>query len=146
MTLVEGDNGVIVIDPLISAETAAAALALYRAHRGDRAVTAVIYTHAHGDHFGGVRGDAARTGSAHRAPGTGFLEPPSPRTSTPGRDEPAGRVHVRRPAGRRVPAGQIGAGLGKTTSLGSIGLIPPTLEITHTGQEERSTACSSSSR
>ena len=56
MTLVESDTGVIVIDPLISAETAAAAMALYREHRGDRAVTAVIYTHAHIDHFGGVLG------------------------------------------------------------------------------------------
>src|SRR5690606_3200145 len=56
MTLVEGDTGVIVIDPLISAETAAAGLALYRAHRGDRPVTGVIYTHSHIDHFGGVKG------------------------------------------------------------------------------------------
>src|SRR4029078_12290649 len=56
MTLAEGDEGVIVIDPLISKETAAAALALYREHRGDRAVTAVIYTHPHIDHFGGVLG------------------------------------------------------------------------------------------
>ena len=56
MTLVESDHGVIVIDPLISAEVAAAAIALYRRHRGDRAVTAVIYTHAHLDHFGGVLG------------------------------------------------------------------------------------------
>ncbi|MFB8322138.1 MBL fold metallo-hydrolase, partial [Streptomyces sp. NPDC055954] len=56
MTLVEGDTGVIVIDPLISAETAAAALALYREHRGDRPVTGLIYTHSHGDHFGGSRG------------------------------------------------------------------------------------------
>ena len=45
-----------VIDPLISLECVAAALALYRAHRGDRPVTAVIYTHAHLDHFGGVLG------------------------------------------------------------------------------------------
>jgi len=56
MTLVEGDAGVIVIDPLISAECAAAAIALYRQHRGDRKVTAVIYTHAHLDQFGGVLG------------------------------------------------------------------------------------------
>jgi len=55
MTLVEGDPGVIVIEPLVSEETAAA-LALYRKHRGDRAVSAVIYTHAHIDHFGGVLG------------------------------------------------------------------------------------------
>jgi alkyl sulfatase BDS1-like metallo-beta-lactamase superfamily hydrolase len=56
VTFVESDNGVIVIDPLISAECAAAALALYREHVGDRRVTAVIYTHAHIDHFGGVLG------------------------------------------------------------------------------------------
>ena len=56
MTLVEGETGVIVIDPLISAECAAAGLALYREHRGDRPVTAVIYTHSHIDHFGGVLG------------------------------------------------------------------------------------------
>ncbi|MGA9374542.1 MAG: MBL fold metallo-hydrolase, partial [Mycobacterium sp.] len=53
ISFIEGDTGVIVVDPLISTETAAAALALYRAHRGDRAVTAVIYTHSHVDHFGG---------------------------------------------------------------------------------------------
>jgi linear primary-alkylsulfatase len=56
MTIVEGDTGLIVIDPLISTETAAAALALYREHRGDRPVVAVIYTHSHVDHFGGVFG------------------------------------------------------------------------------------------
>ena len=56
MTLVEGERGVIVIDPLISAETAAAALGLYCAHRDDRPVTAVIYSHSHVDHFGVVRG------------------------------------------------------------------------------------------
>jgi alkyl sulfatase BDS1-like metallo-beta-lactamase superfamily hydrolase len=58
MTLVEGNTGVIVIDPLISAETAAA-VALYRAHRGQRPVKAIIYTHAHVahvDHFDGIRG------------------------------------------------------------------------------------------
>src|SRR6478609_7521880 len=54
MTLVEGDTGVIVIDPLISQETAAAAIALYRRTPGDRPVS--MYTHAHIDHFGGVLG------------------------------------------------------------------------------------------
>ncbi|MGV0660670.1 MBL fold metallo-hydrolase, partial [Mycolicibacterium pulveris] len=56
ISFIEGDTGVIVIDPLISTETAAAALALYRAHRGERPVVAVIYTHSHVDHFGGVLG------------------------------------------------------------------------------------------
>jgi alkyl sulfatase BDS1-like metallo-beta-lactamase superfamily hydrolase len=56
ISFIEGDTGIIVIDPLVCTETAAAALALYRAHRGDRPVIAVIYTHSHVDHFGGVLG------------------------------------------------------------------------------------------
>jgi alkyl sulfatase BDS1-like metallo-beta-lactamase superfamily hydrolase len=56
MTIIEGDDGVLLIDPLISAETARAALDLYNQHRGKRSVTAVIYTHSHIDHFGGVKG------------------------------------------------------------------------------------------
>jgi alkyl sulfatase BDS1-like metallo-beta-lactamase superfamily hydrolase len=134
MTLVEGDTGVIVIDPLISKETAAAALALYRQHRGDREVTAVIYTHAHGDHFGGVHGiykEGVPIVAAH-----GFME------AAVAENVYAGAAMNRRAEymyGAQLdkgPRGQIGAGLGQTTSLGSIGLIPPTVEITHTGQEE----------
>ena len=53
ISFVEGESGVIVIDPLISSETAAGALKLYREHRGDRPVTGVIYSHSHADHFGG---------------------------------------------------------------------------------------------
>ena len=60
ITFVESDTGIIVIDPLISTETAATALALYREHRGDRKVVAVIYTHSHADHFGGVFGVASQ--------------------------------------------------------------------------------------
>jgi alkyl sulfatase BDS1-like metallo-beta-lactamase superfamily hydrolase len=51
MSVIEGDTGIIVIDPLLSAETVSAALALYREHRGDRPVVVVIYTHSHADHF-----------------------------------------------------------------------------------------------
>ena len=135
MTLVEGDTGVIVIDPLISKETAAAALALYRQYRGEREVTAVIYTHAHADHFGGVHG-VYREGIPIVA-GRGFVE------SAVSENVYAGTAMSRRAEymyGAQLakgPAGQIGSGLGQTTSLGSIGLIPPTLEITQTGQEER---------
>src|SRR4051812_19772349 len=56
MTLIEGDSGLIVVDTLLSTEVARAGLDLYRRHRGQRPVTAVIYTHCHPDHFGGVRG------------------------------------------------------------------------------------------
>lgn len=59
MTIVEGDEGIILIDPLMSTECARAALDLYRTNVPTRAtapVKAVIYTHSHVDHFGGVRG------------------------------------------------------------------------------------------
>jgi alkyl sulfatase BDS1-like metallo-beta-lactamase superfamily hydrolase len=137
MTLVEGSSGVVVIDPLISKETAAAALALYREHRGDRAVTAVIYTHAHVDHFGGVHG-VLDQGAADDLPIVaphGFLE------SAVSENVYAGVAMSRRAlfmygaALDKGPTGQIGCGLGMTTSTGSVGLIPPTLDITRTGQE-----------
>jgi alkyl sulfatase BDS1-like metallo-beta-lactamase superfamily hydrolase len=135
MTLVEGDVGVIVIDPLISKETAAAALALYRQHRGDREVTAVIYTHAHGDHFGGVHG-IYKEGVPIVA-GHGFMEAAVAENVYAGAAMNRRAEYMYGAQLAKGPRGQIGAGLGQTTSLGSIGLIPPTLEITHTGQEER---------
>jgi alkyl sulfatase BDS1-like metallo-beta-lactamase superfamily hydrolase len=134
MTLVEGDTGVIVIDPLISAETAAAALGLYRAHRGDRPVTAVIYTHAHVDHFGGVHG--VLEGPVPILAPHGFME------SAVSENVYAGVAMSRRATYmygidlEKGPAGQIGCGLGMTTSTGSIGLVAPTVDITRTGQEE----------
>ncbi|MEI6203246.1 MAG: MBL fold metallo-hydrolase, partial [Enhydrobacter sp.] len=56
MTVIEGDSGLILIDPLTTAEVARAALDLYYAHRPRLPVVAVIYTHSHLDHYGGVRG------------------------------------------------------------------------------------------
>ena len=56
MNIIEGDTGLIIIDPLVSAECPQAALELYYQHRPKRTVVAVIYTHSHLDHFGGVKG------------------------------------------------------------------------------------------
>jgi alkyl sulfatase BDS1-like metallo-beta-lactamase superfamily hydrolase len=55
MMIVKGNTGWIVIDPLFTLETASAAIALVNEQLGQRPVTAVIYTHSHADHFGGVR-------------------------------------------------------------------------------------------
>ncbi|WP_280269340.1 alkyl/aryl-sulfatase [Nocardia wallacei] len=138
MTLVEGDQGVIVIDPLISAECAAAALALYRGHRGDRPVTGVIYTHSHADHFGGVRGVIPE---GHEpvpilAP-AGFLEHAVSENVYAGNAMTRRAIFMYGGALAKGPQGQIGCGLGMTTSIGSIGLVPPTVDITETGQEEK---------
>jgi alkyl sulfatase BDS1-like metallo-beta-lactamase superfamily hydrolase len=134
MTLVESDNGVIVIDPLISKETAAAALGLYRTHRGDRPVTAVIYTHAHADHFGGVRG--VTDGDVPIIAGDGFMAAAVSENVYAGTAMSRRAQYMYGSQIERSPRGSIGSGLGMTTSLGSIGVIPPTVIITETGQEE----------
>lgn len=137
MTLVEGDSGVLVIDPLISAETAAAALALYREHRGDRPVTGLIYTHSHGDHFGGSRGVLPHGHAPVPviAP-AGFLEHAVAENVYAGGAMTRRAVYMYGAELDKGPAGHISAGLGITTSKGTITLVPPTLDITRTGQEE----------
>jgi alkyl sulfatase BDS1-like metallo-beta-lactamase superfamily hydrolase len=138
MSVIEGETGVIVVDPLISQETAAAAFALYREHRGDRPVKAMIYTHSHVDHFGGVKGiisdEQVAAGEVEVIAPEGFME------HAVAENVFAGTAMLRR-AGYmygasldRGPAGQIGTGLGQTTSSGTVSLIPPTIDITHTGQ------------
>jgi len=78
MTIIEGDEGITIVDPLVSAETAKIGLDLYYKTRGEKPVKAVIYTHSHVDHYGGVRGvtndeDVASGKTKIYAP-EGFLE------------------------------------------------------------------------
>jgi alkyl sulfatase BDS1-like metallo-beta-lactamase superfamily hydrolase len=130
MTVIEGDRGIIVIDPLISTEVARAGLELYTQHRGRRPVTALIYTHSHTDHYGGVRGvlDEREVGAGRVevwAP-DGFMEEIVSEAVL------AGTAMIRRaqfqfgPTLPRGPRGQVDAGLGKVTSRGTVTLIPPT--------------------
>src|SRR5262245_911146 len=133
MTLIEGRRGVIVIDPLISTETARAALDLYTAHRGKRPVSAVIYSHSHVDHYGGVRGvideSEVRAGNVIVVAPDRFLE------EVTSENVLAGAAMLRRAQYQfgstlfKGPRGQVDAGLGKVTSRGTVTLIPPTVVI-----------------
>jgi alkyl sulfatase BDS1-like metallo-beta-lactamase superfamily hydrolase len=134
MTLIEGDSGVIVVDPLLSVECAAAGLKLYRDQRGNRPVTAVIYTHSHADHFGGVRG--VTDGTVPILAPAGFMEHAVSENVYAGTAMNRRATYMYGPALPRSPEGQIGCGLGMTTSTGTISLIPPSKDITRTGQEE----------
>ncbi|KON74475.1 alkyl sulfatase [Cellulosimicrobium cellulans F16] len=140
VTFIEGTTGVIVLDPLISTETAAAALALYREHRGDRPVTGIIYTHSHVDHFGGVKGVTTQADvDAGRVPVVapeGFTEHAIAENVYAGTAMSRRAGYMYGAALARGPQGQVGAGLGQTTSTGTVTLIPPTLFVTTTGQEE----------
>jgi alkyl sulfatase BDS1-like metallo-beta-lactamase superfamily hydrolase len=138
ITFVEGDTGVIVIDPLISSETAAAALALYREHRGERPVVAVIYTHSHADHFAGVFGVTSQeevdAGAVQVIAPEGFVEHAVAENVYAGTAMGRRAGYMYGAALPRGPRGQVGTGLGQTTSTGSIGLIVPTLDIRETGE------------
>jgi len=140
MTIIEGRTGIIVIDPLISAETAKAGLDLYREHRGDRPVTGLIYTHSHVDHFGGAMGvitaEDAESGRVPVLAPAGFLEHAVAENIYSGTAMSRRAAYMYGAALPRGPKGAIGVGLGPTTSTGTITLIAPTLDITRTGQEE----------
>ena len=138
VSFVEGDTGVIVIDPLVCTETAAAALALYRAHRGDRPVVAVIYTHSHVDHFGGVLGvttqadvDAGRV--AVIAP-EGFIDHAIQENVYAGTAMTRRAAYMYGTVLARGPRGQVGCGLGQTPSTGEVAVIVPTVDIATTGE------------
>lgn len=137
VTFVEGRRGVLVVDPLTSAQPAAAALALYRQHRGDKPVTGVLYTHSHVDHYGGVRGvisDEDIAGGLEIIAPEGFL------AAAVSENVLAGNAMGRRATymyGALLPAdamGHIDSGLGKGVSRGEVGLVPPTRSITRTGE------------
>jgi alkyl sulfatase BDS1-like metallo-beta-lactamase superfamily hydrolase len=138
LTIVEGDTGLIVFDPLISVETAQAAMALYFEHRPRKPVVAVVHSHSHVDHYGGVRGvvseEDVTSGKTMIIAPAGFLQ------AAVAENVFAGNTMSRRASymyGNLLapdPKGQVGAGLGITTSSGTVSLIPPTHEITETGQ------------
>jgi alkyl sulfatase BDS1-like metallo-beta-lactamase superfamily hydrolase len=138
ISFIEGDTGIIVIDPLVSTETAAAALALYRGHRGDREVRAVIYTHSHVDHFGGVLGVTSQAevdaGKVAIIAPEGFTEHAVQENVYAGTAMARRAGYMYGAALDRGPQGQVGCGLGQVPSTGEVALIVPTVDITATGQ------------
>jgi alkyl sulfatase BDS1-like metallo-beta-lactamase superfamily hydrolase len=139
VTFVEGETGLVVIDPLLSEQTAAAALDLYRKHRGDRPIHAVVYTHSHVDHFGGVKGvisqDDVDAGRVRILAPEGFTEHAVSENVYAGTAMGRRAGYMYGAALARGPRGQVGAGLGQTTSTGTITLIAPTEFISTTGHE-----------
>lgn len=139
MTLVQGKTGWIVIDPLLSAEMSKATLEFAMDKLGRKPVTAVIFTHSHADHFGGVRGvvDEAdvRSGKVPVIAPEGFME------HAVAENVLAGNAMTRRAHYQfGTPLafnerGAVGSGLGKALSVGTLGLIAPTDVVKKTGEE-----------
>jgi alkyl sulfatase BDS1-like metallo-beta-lactamase superfamily hydrolase len=140
VTFIAGETGWIVIDPLTAAETARAALALVDEHVGARPIHAVIYTHSHVDHFGGVHGllsdDEIARGAVQLIAPVGFLE------EAISENVLAGTAMLRRAMymyGGLLPRdaqGHVDSGLGKgVPALPVVDLVAPNLEVERTGTE-----------
>lgn len=141
MTLIQGDRGWIVVDPLTSRETAARALAFARQRLGDRPVSAVIFTHSHIDHFGGALAVATpeevQRGQVAVIAPRGFLEEATSENVLAG---PAMGRRATYMYGRdlpRSPRGKIDNGLGKEPAVGAVTILPPTQLIDGTPQALR---------
>ena len=138
MTVIKGQTGWIIIDPLTSRDTAAAALKLVNEKLGVRPVTAVIYSHSHGDHFGGVRGIINEADV--KAGKVAIIAPEHFLAETASENVMAGPAMGRRATfqfGSNLtpgPQGQMGSGIGKGIGGGDITLIPPTIDIRKTGE------------
>lgn len=133
MTLIAGRTGWIVIDPLLTAAPAKAGLDLANRTLGERPVVAVIYTHSHADHFGGVLG--VTSAEALAAGEVEIIAPAGFTAETVGESVLAGPAMGRRAQyqfGAKLDAGPhslVGVGLGPRLSTGSVGLLPPTREL-----------------
>lgn len=138
MSVIKGDTGWILIDPLTTKEAAAAALELVNQQLGARPVAAVIYSHSHGDHYGGARGviddAAAKSGKVAVIAPEHFVEEAASENVLAG---PAmgRRANYQFGAGLKPgPQGQMGSGIGKAISGGAITLVTPTDLIHKTGE------------
>lgn len=138
MTVIAGKTGYILVDPLTTAEVAAAALKLVRKTLGDKPVTGVIYTHSHGDHFGGARGviDEAdvRSGKIPVYAPDGFMEHAIAENVIAGNAMSRRAEYMFGVLLGRSPEGIVSGGLGPVLAQGTVTLIPPSHTIKTTGE------------
>jgi linear primary-alkylsulfatase len=139
VSFIQTDAGWIVVDPLISQETAAAARQLFEQHFGPMKVAAVLYTHSHIDHYGGVRGFVSQ--AEYDSKKIPIIAPVGFMDHAISENVYAGTAMSRRSQymyGITIPRGvqgQVDTGLGKSTSTGTVGLFAPTDIIERTGEK-----------
>ena len=134
ISFIRSDTGWIVFDPLTARETAAAALALVTEHLGERPVVAVVYSHSHADHFGGVRGvvDEAdvKAGRVQVIAPSGFMHHAVAENVYAGNAMNRRLFYQYGALLARSPFGHVDQSIGKGVAAGSLGLIAPTVTIT----------------
>ncbi len=133
ITFIKSNTGWIVFDPLTAEETSRAALELINEQLGERPVVAVVYSHSHGDHWGGVRGvvdeEDVKSGKVKIVAPEGFMK-----------HAISEMVHAGNAMNRRMflqygvllpasPYGHVDQSIGKNTAAGNLGLIAPNILI-----------------
>ena len=132
MTIIRGETGWILVDPLMTTESARAALNLVNATLGNRPVSAILVTHTHPDHFAGLRGVTADNPPIY-AP-EGFMDFAAAEGVLGGNHTSRRAVDqfgIALPIG---PTGMIDGGIGKTVARGTRGFVIPTDYICETGE------------
>ncbi len=133
MTIIEGDTGVVLVDPLTAPPTARAALELYTEHRGERPVHAVIHTHSHIDHYGGVRGvtndDDVAAGRTRIIAPVGFTEAALSENVLAGNAMGRRASYMYGPLLPKGPTGTVSPALGLGIPLAATSFMVPTDEI-----------------
>ena len=139
ITFVRGEKGWVVIDPLTADSTARASLELISRHVEQRPVTAVIYTHSHADHFGGVLGvtstEDVEAGRCQIIAPQGFLHEAIAENVIAGVAMSRRAAYQFGPLLAPGPRGHVDSGLGNSTPTAAPSLIAPTREISFTGEE-----------
>ncbi|MEK6788707.1 MAG: alkyl sulfatase dimerization domain-containing protein [Pseudomonadota bacterium] len=139
MTIIEGRTGWIIVDPLTAQETAARAIAFARQHLGTKPIVAVIFTHSHVDHFGGILGivsaEQARQQKLRIIAPDGFMEEATSENVLAGVTMLRRSMFMYGKSLAHTPRGHIDTGLGKAPAYGTVGILAPTELITRTGQE-----------
>ncbi|MCL4110173.1 UNVERIFIED_CONTAM: hypothetical protein GTU68_026693 [Idotea baltica] len=137
MTIIEGERGWILVDPLTTRETAATAIAFARKHLGVRPISTVIFTHSHIDHFGGVLSVLEPDGSTEVIAPIGFMAEATSENVLAGSTMSRRAMYMYGSQLERSPKGHVDTGLGKSPPNGSPGIIAPTRIIESTGEAMR---------
>jgi linear primary-alkylsulfatase len=140
ITLIRGQSGWIIVDPLTAEETAAAALELARNHLGNDPISAIIFTHSHIDHFGGVLGiinekEVKERGIRVIAP-KGFMEEATSENIIAGIAMGRRSLFMYGKNLARSERGHVGSGLGKGPAYGTFSILEPNEIVNRSGQEK----------
>jgi alkyl sulfatase BDS1-like metallo-beta-lactamase superfamily hydrolase len=134
MSLIKGQNGWIVVDPLTTRETAKAAIEFARQQLGDEPISAVIFTHSHIDHFGGVLAVLGAAQNVEIIAPVGFMEEATSENVIAGTTMSRRSMFMYGSQLEHSPRGHVDSGLGKSPAFGSPGISAPTRVIDTTGE------------